>query len=83
MEDHRHGHDSRGGVYFVDEPVVPDSDTVVVLSHELTGARRMGILGEIANVRAETLLNVAWETTELTEGWPGNLYGVGHASLAL
>ena len=83
MEDNRHGHNRRSVVYLVDEPVVPDSDTVVILSHELTGTRWMGILAQVANMRAEALLNFARETAELPESWPGDLYSVDHASLAV
>ncbi len=83
MEDHRHGHNRFGVVYLVDEPVVADSDAVVILSNELTRPRWTRIFAQGANVRAEALLNVAWETAELAESWPGDLYSVSHAFLAL
>ena len=80
VENGRHGHDLRDIVYFIDNPVVADSDAIVLLTNGLSGAAWAGIITEAANNRTEARLSISREASESPQGWSGNLSSLRHPS---
>ncbi len=81
MEDYGNRDRRTGVIHLVDDPVIADSDAIVIEARELAATRRTWIICQRPDVRAQPFLYVVRKSSKLVQCRVGDLDGVSHVWL--